>query len=94
MRYAAKIDATQPDIVAGLRVLGASVLLLHRVGGGCPDLLVSWHGHNVLVEVKSPGGRLNELERQFFDEWRGPAIVAYNLGEAIDKLDAISNTLR
>ena len=90
MRYAAKIDTTQPDIVAGLRAMGATVLLLHRVGGGCPDLLVAWHFQNVLIEVKSPGGRLNEAERRFFDDWRGPAIVAYSLDDAVTQLDRVT----
>ncbi len=54
MRLKAKIDSNQPAIVRYLRDRGASVTLLHRVGQGCPDLLVGWQGRNLLMECKVP----------------------------------------
>ncbi len=54
MTYARKVDANQSVIVGYLRDRGASVTLLHRVGQGCPDLLVGWQGRNLLLECKVP----------------------------------------
>lgn len=52
MRTAAKTDDNQRQIVAALRRAGCTVQSLAAIGKGCPDLLVSFGGHNVLVEVK------------------------------------------
>lgn len=52
MRYGAKIDANQPEIVAALRKAGCTVQHLHAVGKGCPDLLCAVNGETFLIEVK------------------------------------------
>jgi hypothetical protein len=52
MRYGAKIDANQPEIVAALRKVGCTVQHLHAVGKGCPDLLCALAGATFLIEVK------------------------------------------
>lgn len=52
MRYAARVDVNQPEIVKALRKLGAFVHCLHREGQGCPDLLVGWRQRWWLFEVK------------------------------------------
>jgi Holliday junction resolvase len=49
-----KTDLNQKEIVAVLKQVGADVLDLSAVGGGCPDLVVAWRGENVFVEVKNP----------------------------------------
>ena len=55
MRYARKVDANQAGIVEALRgIPECSVLILSSVGDGCPDLLVGYHGANLLVELKNP----------------------------------------
>ena len=41
MRFAAKIDRNQKEIVAALRDEGASVFSLAAVGKGCPDVVPS-----------------------------------------------------
>ena len=48
MRRAAKIDSNHAEIVAALRGIGAYVMSLASVGGGCPDLLVGFRGHTFL----------------------------------------------
>lgn len=75
-RYAAAVDANQKAIVAAFRAAGASVVHLHTVGNGCPDLLVGIAGTTVLVEVKDgrkpPSARkLTPLEARFMRDWRG-----------------------
>lgn len=52
MKYGAKIDANQPEIVNALRAAGCTVQHLHAVGKGCPDLLCAVDGQTFLIEVK------------------------------------------
>ena len=83
-----KVDGNQSQIVKELRELGFSVLLLNSVKGGCPDILVGTSdGYNLLVEVKIDSGKLNKLEEEFFDNWKGEIIVARNTEEILDKLN-------
>ena len=90
----AKRDANHAAIVAALRAVGCSVLELHAVGGGCPDLLVGSRGWDYLLEVKIPGyERIRQspkhretLARQaeFRGAWRGhPVSVVTSLDEAL-----------
>jgi len=56
-----------------LRKQGAKVVKFH--GGpftekGTPDLLGAWHGRSLAIEVKQPGGRLSDIQRQRLREWR------------------------
>jgi hypothetical protein len=74
MRYDARADANQAQLVAVMRQTGYTVTHLHRVGGGVPDLLVSGGAlgdRNVLIEVKTPAGTLTGPERAFFRDWPG-----------------------
>jgi hypothetical protein len=82
-RWSAKVDANQSAMVRELRSMGYDVLLLHRVGSGCPDLLIAGYLHrindfaNVLVEVKtSDKSRLTPQEIEFRNNWRGPRLTA------------------
>ena len=68
-RYRA--DKNQPDIVDALRGLGASVEILSQVGKSCPDLLVGYHGINLLMEVKSGDKRLRPEQQLWADDWNG-----------------------
>lgn len=80
MRYAAKVDANQPAVVAALRKLGASVQPLHTVGGGVPDLLVGFRGQTWLIEVKDgakpPSARtLTPDQEEWHAAWRGSPVA-------------------
>ena len=89
MRRAAKVDDIQREIVAALRTCGATVLNLSRVGEGCPDLLVGFRGHNVLIEVKRPrakgqrAGTTTPAQDDFLAGWRGRAVVVRTVDEAL-----------
>ena len=79
---AAKVDANQDEIVRALRGVGCTVTLLHRVGRGCPDLLVGRERRTFLMEVKDgskpPSARqLTPDQETWWDEWRGamPCVV-------------------
>ena len=72
MRYAAKVDKNQKEIVLALRLAGAYVWVI-----GLPvDLLVGYKGHTFLVEVKDgPRKRLTALQDDFFKNWPGSTLA-------------------
>lgn len=81
MRWAAKTDANQAEIVAALRAMGATVQPLHAVGKGCPDLLVGFRGVNHLIEVKdfrasAKDRRLRDTQEDWHAGWKGRVSVA------------------
>ena len=88
MRRAAKIDSNQQEIVAAFRKLGCSVLPLHTVGGGCPDIAVGKNRKTVLVEIKDGNKtasrqQLTKDEQKFHAEWLGSLFVVKNISDVI-----------
>lgn len=88
MRRAAKTDANQADIVAGLRTIGASVQILAAVGKGCPDLAIGYRGVNYLVEIKDGSKAPSETkltpdQLRWHGDWRGQSGIAYTLDDAL-----------
>jgi len=84
-----RTDANHAAIVATLRAIGASVVSLADIGGGCPDLLVGYRGVNLLLEVKDgnkpPSARkLTQAEQKFFGDWRGIVYIVFNDSDAIE----------
>ena len=79
-----RADCNQKEIVEALRGIGASVVVLSQVGGGCPDLLVGWYGKNLLFEVKSPTGDLRQAQKDFFDNWQGRAYIVRSVDEVME----------
>ena len=79
MRYAARVDANQDQIVSALRAAGAYVWVI-----GLPvDLLVGFRGHTFLVEVKDgPKKRLTKLQADFFESWTGGTLARIDGPEA------------
>ena len=87
-RRASKVDANQRDLVEALRRSGVSVQLLHTQGGGCPDLLCGYRGHNYLLEVKDgslpPSARkLRGPQPEWHASWRGQVAVVCSYDEAM-----------
>ena len=80
---AAKVDATQAEIVAVLRRAGCNVLSLATLGRGVPDLLVGAHGKLTLLEVKSEHGRLNHAQIRFRAAWGHNVCVVRTPAEAL-----------
>ena len=83
MRWAAKTDANQAEIVAALRDAGASVLVLSRVGQGCADLAAGVRGETFFLEVKTDKGKLTPREQEFMDGWRGHYAIVRTPEEAL-----------
>lgn len=89
MKRYGKIDLIQHEIVQGLRTIGCSVQLLSSVGGGCPDILVGVAGakggrRNILMEIKSKGGKVSAVQTLWMDQWRGQVSVVYSLDQALE----------
>lgn len=80
----AKVDINQSEIVQALRQIGCTVILLHTVGSGVPDLLVGFRGVTYLIEVKQAKGKTNLLQNQWHAQWNGrtPNVVR-SIDEAI-----------
>jgi len=91
---AAKVDDNQRAVVAALRGVGATVMHLHRVGMGCPDLCVGWRGVNYLIEVKDgdkppSAQKLTPMQREWHDGWKGRAVVVNSPEAALAAIGAI-----
>lgn len=85
----ARIDRTQNRIVKAFRQAGCEVLLLHRVGQGCPDLLIGRYNRLVLCEVKSVGKRdeLTDQQIKFHALW--PVYIITTPEEAIELVNKV-----
>lgn len=79
-----RVDANQVEIVADLRVIGATVQHLHEVGDGCPDILVGYRRTNYLFEIKGPTGVLTANQRDWHDAWRGRAWIISSIERALE----------
>ena len=79
MRYAARVDANQDQIVVALRAAGAYVWII-----GLPvDLLVGYKGHTFLVEIKTDAKkRLTSLQEDFFESWGGGTLARVDSPDA------------
>lgn len=79
MRYAARVDANQTQIVSALRAAGAYVWII-----GLPvDLLVGFRGQTFLVEIKSTAKkRFTGLQADFFNNWSGSTLARVDSPEA------------
>lgn len=94
MRRAAKTDRNQPEIVAALRKVGATVQSLAAVGDGVPDLLVGFRRATYLLEIKDgkkpPSAReLTPDQVAWHLSWcGGPCIVVNSVGEALAAIGA------
>jgi hypothetical protein len=89
-----RVDDNQKTIIQLWRSMGASVLLLHTVGKGCPDCLVGYNTHNVLVEIKDgrkvpSKQRLTLAEEEFFCQWKGQVCIISDEGQAIELIDTM-----
>jgi hypothetical protein len=72
MRYAARVDANQEQIVSAMRAAGASVTIIKLP----VDLLIGYAGVTCIAEVKDPKSTygkkgLNKNQRDFQAGWKG-----------------------
>jgi hypothetical protein len=88
MRKRGRVDVVQHDIVVALRSSGNSVVLLSNIGDGVPDLLVKYNkpgfgAQLLLMEVKSPHGRMTSDEQDFYNQWQECMVVVYSIEDAL-----------
>ena len=83
LRWDARTDKNQQKIIDALRDAHCSVLPLHRLGQGAPDLAVGRMGNTYFLEIKSDKGKLTKAEKEFIDLWRGHYAIVRNVGEAL-----------
>ncbi len=98
MRRAAHIDAAQPEIVAALRGVGCSVLLLAGIGEhDVPDILVAVNEHRTfLAEIKTPGRENTHKQRlatqaEWRLRWKGETHLLRTVDEALALVGAEVN---
>jgi Holliday junction resolvase len=89
MKLRARVDKNHKEIVECFRKLGCSVLSLHAVGKGCPDLLVCYQMQLYLVEVKDTGGKLNTLQEDWHRKWGSPVYVVRSNNEVVSLLNKL-----
>ena len=90
-QWAQKPDANHVEIVAALVKIGCKVIDLHRVGGGCPDILVWRNGKCCLLEIKYLKGKLNKLQEKFHADWKGCTFTVRSPEEAISAVLTFTN---
>lgn len=86
---AKKVDGNQKRLVEQLRQIpGVSVLHLHQVGKGCPDVAVGFKNKTFLVEIKND--KLKSYEKgltgdqeKFISKWTGHVAVAETLEDVL-----------
>jgi len=72
MAYAKRTDANQAEIIKTLRQAGADVYDLSKVGKGIPDLLVTFNGETILMEVKRDAkAKFTAEQLKFIANWKG-----------------------
>ncbi len=82
MRYAAKVDDNQTEIIKALEKIGVSV----EVIGKPVDLMICHRGETSVMEVKNREGR-NQLTKdqvEFIARWPGQVHVVHTPEEAIE----------
>lgn len=87
MRRAARRDDNEKEVIAALREAGAYVKQINDEG--LFDLLVSYRGATLMIEVKDgakppSARRLTEAEQKFHDEWPGSDLyIVTSVEEAV-----------
>jgi ribonucleotide reductase alpha subunit len=90
-RFAAKVDANQPNIVKELRMLGYSVEVGHD------DILVGHAGKTYWFELKEPGSvskktgevlesEKKESQKRLEKEWKGHYKIVWNIDQILNEI--------
>lgn len=91
MRTRPRKDSNHTDIIVTFRACGATVMDTASLGKGCPDAVIGYRGHSVLVEIKDgskpPSQRkLTVDEYEFQQTWRGKYVVITSVDDVIELL--------
>ena len=86
MRYAARVDKNQKEIVEALRKVGAHVIHLHQLKN-LFDILVAYKGNFYAIEIKDGSGKLTKGElkcKEDLERVRCTYNIAYNVQDALN----------
>lgn len=83
-RYKANRDDNHKDVTQALEKIGCTVHDASVVGGSFPDLVVGYRGLTMLIEVKTPKGRVKEGQRKWHTEWKGHTCIVRSPMEAVE----------
>lgn len=89
MRYKKRKDTNQNPIAQALIQSGYSVQDMSAAGAGFTDLVVGGIDRhdglrkNWLMEIKTAKGKLNPLQKEWHETWRGPVHVVRTIDEAL-----------
>jgi len=78
-----KRDKNHADVHGWFYGMGCSVFDTSALGRGFPDLVVGVNGLNLMVEVKTPAGKLTRQQRELFAVWRGKIHVVCTMDDCI-----------
>jgi len=101
--YPRKVDRNHRAIADAMTAAGCTVVSLHMVGKGCPDLMVGVNGSTWLVEIKDekaqtdfrPGVKGTHAltaarQKEWAARWRGtPVIVVRSPSDALNALGLV-----
>lgn len=80
MRYAKKKDSNHNSVASALQLAGWNFMDTHDLGRGFPDGIATSPCKplplSVMVEIKSPGGKLSPAEERFHGSYGGIIIIA------------------
>jgi Holliday junction resolvase len=77
------VDKNQKKIVDNLREMGFTVIDLHEVGHGCPDIAVGYRGITFFFEIKGRKGRMTPDQIKFKETWKGHYAVIRSTSDAV-----------
>jgi len=100
LRLRGRVDANQKEIVQALRQAGATVYVTSNLGGGFPDIALSFRDRRtgeprtVLAEIKDgskrPSARkLTPDEQAFHDSWQDEIAVLESVEDALALLGLV-----
>jgi len=89
-----RADTNQPEIVKWFRAHGAQVSSTTKMGGGFPDLLVTYKGFHAMVEVKRLGETLRPNQERWHKTRQGLTFVVHDIDEAQLVLIAIDDIVK
>lgn len=78
-----RTDANHSIIMNNFRSLGYSVFDLSATGNGCPDLLVSKNGENILIEIKTEKGKLSQSQIKFISAWNSAVYLVHDIDDIL-----------
>lgn len=87
-KFARRADKNQPEIVSALRKAGARVDMMYRIPKML-DIIVSFRGALYWAELKMPGEKLTDDERELIDAHAHNGVTLYVWHTADEALKAI-----